>query len=524
MPTGADLLVESLHRHGVRTLFGMPGSHTIALYDALARHGGIRTILIRNEQAGAYAADGYARVTGQPGVICTTAGPGATNALSGIGEAWNDSIPVLLVAGQVNHDRMHQECGNYHEIDLEGIFRPCTKYVRTIMDNAAIPDAVQSAFLGMTSGRPRPAALFFPQDLQKQEGDWKAESLVSPPLSAFPAPADLDRAVELLQRSRRPIILAGGGALWANAGRELRGVAQRLDCPLVTTLNGKGILDERDPYSLGHARSARGRFALEHADLMLAVGCRFTEVMTGFRKLPVPQPLIQIDIDPDQIGMNHPVEVGLVGHAWNICWTLLKRLDKSRTSQWGDIWQQAKQAQPKRREWLIGMLREVLPDNAVVFTDACEMGYKMHFDYPAYAPRTFFYPSNYIALGWGFPAAVGAAVALPDRPVVCVSGDGGFVMNAQELATAAKYNLHVIAVIHDDSCLGAIKHQQQHFYQERYLDTDLHNPDFLQLANAYGVPATQAGNPEEFRKVLGEAVQRRGPSLIRVPDVWRWLR
>src|ERR1700682_3964440 len=163
MSTGADLLVHELHRHGVRVIFGMPGSHTTAIYAAIERHGGIRTILIRNEQAGAFAADGYARVTGQPGVICTTAGPGATNALTGVAEAWGDSIPVLLVSGQVNHDRLHEECGNYHEIDLEGIFRPCTKYVGTVMDNREIPDMVARAWQVMTVGRPRPGGPTLPQ-------------------------------------------------------------------------------------------------------------------------------------------------------------------------------------------------------------------------------------------------------------------------------------------------------------------------------------------------------------------------
>src|SRR6202048_948019 len=165
MTTGADVLVECLYLQGVRVIFGMPGSHSTALYDALARHGKIRTILVRNEQAGAFAADGYARVTGQPGVICTTAGPGATNALTGVAEAWSDSVPVLLIGGQVNHDRLHEECGNYHEIDLESIFRPCTKYVGTVMDHRQIPDMVAQAFRAMTVGRPRPAALILPQHL-----------------------------------------------------------------------------------------------------------------------------------------------------------------------------------------------------------------------------------------------------------------------------------------------------------------------------------------------------------------------
>ncbi|MBI2806343.1 MAG: thiamine pyrophosphate-binding protein, partial [Planctomycetes bacterium] len=182
--TGADLLVQSLFDQGVRVIFGMPGSHTVAIYDAIHRHGGIRTILIRNEQAGAFAADGYARVTGQPAVICTTAGPGATNALTGIGETWADSVPLLLVTGQVNHDRLHQECGNYHEIDLESILRPCTKFVGTVMDNRQIPGMVADAFRAMTLGRPRPAALILPQDLMASPGSPVGQAFQPDPFAA----------------------------------------------------------------------------------------------------------------------------------------------------------------------------------------------------------------------------------------------------------------------------------------------------------------------------------------------------
>src|SRR6516225_7433239 len=268
--TGADLLVASLYGAGVRVIFGMPGSHTVAIYDALERHGGIRTILVRNEQAGAFAADGYARVIGKPGVICTTAGPGATNALTGIAEAWADSMPVLLLSGQVNHDRLHQECGNYHEIDLEGILRPCTKYVATVMNNCRIPEMVGQAFHVLTTGRPRPVALILPQDLMaaalslgddpKSSGDDiipGGEDSVRVSLQGA-ATLGIADAAALLARAAKPVILAGGGAVWANAGAEARKLAQRLNCPVLTTQQGKGIVDERDPLSLGHARSARG--------------------------------------------------------------------------------------------------------------------------------------------------------------------------------------------------------------------------------------------------------------------------
>jgi acetolactate synthase-1/2/3 large subunit len=529
--TGADLLVQSLYAVGVRVVFGMPGSHTVAIYDAFQRHGGMRTILMRNEQAGAFAADGYARVTGQPGVICTTAGPGATNALTGIAEAWADSVPVLLVSGQVNHDRLREECGNYHEIDLESIFRPCTNFAGTVMMHRRIPFMVVLAFQAMTAGRPRPAALILPQDLMAMplQSDVRISAGIIPSLSedglrpALP-PHEVTLASTLLAQAKHPVLLAGGGAVWANAGAEVRRLAKRLDCPVLTSLNGKGILDERDPLSLGHARSMRGRVALAHADAMLAIGCRFTEVMTGFRKLQVPERLIQIDLNPAEIGMNYPAEIGIVADAKDALQAILAELPAKTASDWSDIWSAARTATRPNAEWLIDTLRAELPDDAVLFTDASEMAYRMHTDFPAYLPRSFFYPSNYIALGWGFPAAIGAAVAFPERVVVSFSGDGGFVMTCQELATAARYQLRIIILIHNDNAYGAIKHLQRIKYEGRYRDTDLNNPDFLQLAHAFGVSARRAGDAVSFAAALREAIGQRGPFVIEIPDQWRYLR
>lgn len=523
--TGADILVQAIHAAGVRVVFGMPGSHTVAIYDAIERHGGIRTILVRNEQAGAFAADGYARVTGRPGVICTTAGPGATNALTGIGEAWADSVPVLLLAGQVNHDRLHQECGNYHEIDLQSIFRPCTKFVGTVMEHRHIPGMVADAFAAMTTGRPRPAALILPQDVMAAQGTngGRADEFGTA-LPSRPTNVAIDAAVSILTAAQHPVVLAGGGAVWASAGPEIRQLAGRLDCPVLTTLNGKGILDERDPLSLGHARSMRGRVALSHADAMLAIGCRFTEVMTGFRKMQIPKRLIQIDLNPGEIGMNYPAEVAIVADAKAALQAILAELPDKTASDWRDAWPAARAAQRANPEWLIDTLRRELPDDAILFTDASEMAYRMHTDYPAYLPRSFFYPSNYIALGWGFPAALGAAVAIPQRVVVSFSGDGGFVMTCQELATAARYRLRLIVIIHNDNAYGAIKNLQRINYESRYRDVDLNNPDLLQLAAAFGVPARRAADANGLTQALWEAIKQEGPFLIEVPDRWRYLR
>ena len=321
------------------------------------------------------------------------------------------------------------------------------------------------------------------------------------------------------------MILAGGGALWANAAEEIRRLAELLHAPVITTLNAKGLIDEREPWSLGHGRSARARTALSRADAMLAVGCRFTEVFTDWRRMSIPEALVQIDLDPEQIGVNYPVAVGIVADARAAIAMLRQELaGLPRASNWGPILDQARAARHAKPEWLIETLREELPDETPVFTDACEMGYRMQADWPSYGPRRFFYPSNYITLGWAFPAAIGAAVALAGQPVVSVSGDGGFLMTAQELATAVRYRLRVIALVHNDSAYGAIKNIQDRVHGGRYLDTDLNNPDFLALAAAFGVPGHRASSPEQLRAAVRESLARNGPSLIEVPDQWRFLR
>ena len=332
-------------------------------------------------------------------------------------------------------------------------------------------------------------------------------------------------AAALLLAAKRPIILAGGGALWSGAASAVETLAAQLGAPVVTTLNGKGLLDELHPRSLGHARSARARCVLPHADVMLAVGCRFTEVMTDWRRMTVPADLIQIDLEPTQIGMNFPVRIGIVADAKAAVEALSAALPAvPPQSDWDTLCAEARGARPNRPEWIIDTLRNVLPEDVPVFTDACEIGYRMHTDWIARGPRLFFYPSNYITLGWGFPAAVGGSVARAGKAVVSVSGDGGFLMTAQELATATRYRLRVIALVHNDSTYGAIKNIQDRNHDARYLDVELNNPDFLELAAAYGVAGGRATNPDELTSAVRQALDRDGPSLIEVPDRWRYLR
>ena len=526
MPTTADVLASELARWGVRDIFGMPGSHSTSIHDAVGRSGRIRTFLMRNEQAAAFAADGYARVTGRAGVVCTTAGPGATNALTGVAEAWADSVPVLLISGQVNLNAVDRERGDYHEIDLDAIFHAVTAWRGTLRRPGELPALVGEAFQPLTRGRRRPSALFLPQDLLKQECRTDATALHFPPPPVYTAPPEgVVNAAKILSLAKRPVILAGGGALWSEAAEDIRGLATRLDCPVITTLNAKGLIDERSPLSLGHGRSVRAKAILPHADVMLALGCRFTEVFSDWRRMVVPETLIQVDLDPGQVGVHYPVTVGIVADVKATVKAIFDGLGTDgASSNWGDLWRNARALKHPRPEWLIETLRDSLPDDTALFTDACEMGYRMQTDWPAYGPRRFFYPSNYITLGWAFPAAVGASVALEGSHVVSVSGDGGFTMTSQELATVARYRLPVIAIVHNDSTYGAIKNIQRRDHEGRYLDVDLNNPDFPALAAAYGVPASRARTSEELRAAIGEALKRRGPSLIEVPDDWRFLR
>jgi acetolactate synthase-1/2/3 large subunit len=339
------------------------------------------------------------------------------------------------------------------------------------------------------------------------------------------SPADdvIRRAIDLLSQASRPVILAGGGVISSGAESVMEQLARKLDSPIITTLNGKGAVDERSPYSLGHGRTRRAGTVLRRADLMLAIGCRFTEVFTTAGTMPVPKTLIQIDIQPDQIGRNYPVALGIAGDARSVLAATLAGIPQ-RGGKWRASWRRAQTSRQRNPEWFINTLREQIPVSSIVFADACEMGRRMQTDFPAYGPRTFFYPSNYIALGWGLPAAMGAAIGRPGCWTICVCGDGGFMMAAQELSTAVRYRLKLIAVIHNDSTYGAVKAIQRKQHESRYIDTELNNPNFVKLGDSFGVPSCRVEDPLAFADALRKACQVDGPSLIEIPGTWRSLR
>lgn len=531
--TGAEALVECLVRAGVKAVFGMPGSHSVAVYDALSRRlaqtsdtsGSLRHILCRNEQAGAFMADGYARATGEVGVVITTAGPGATNASTGIAEAYADGIPVLLISGQVDSSRVNEERGAYHEMDLQSFFKPITKWNALVQRAEDLVETLAEAFAQLHTPRIRPVQISVPQDF------WQAR-LHRDLLRGFPrdltrgtanrqgSPTSMQHALTMLRDCKSPLIMAGGGVIAADATSEIRHLAERLHAPVITTTMGKGAVPESHDWSLGHARSSAAKEALPHTDVMVAVGCRFTEVVTEHWRMVVPRRLIQIDIDPDQIGANYRVEVGIVGEAKSILQQILRELPAVTGNAWDNRLLSMKASPQPSRHWAISVMREVLPPEAIVMSDTCELGHAMETDFPVDYPRTFNYPANFIALGWGLPAAVGAKVGAPEWTVVSLSGDGGFLMTSQELATMARYRLPVLAVVHNDSSYGAMKRIMRNRYESRFFEVDLNNPDLVQYASSFGVAAFRSDSEASFRAALQTALNLKQPAVIEVRTEW----
>jgi len=530
--TGAELLLECLMRAGVRNIFGMPGSHSVAVYDALQHYTShnatgesINHILCRNEQAGAFMADGYARTTGEVGVLITTAGPGATNASTGIAEAYSDGIPVLLISGQVDSPRVREERGAYHEMDLQSFFAPITKWNTLVRRIEELPAALSEAFLHLRTPRIRPVQISIPQDLwsaraHRQLLSQFALSGSSTDVARVGSPGAMQQALHMLRQAEAPIICVGGGVISASATSEIGDLAAKIHAPVITTTMGKGAIPESGPWSLGHARSLPAQEALQKADVMLAVGCRFTEVVTNRWQMHVPKRLIQVDIDPDQIGANYRVEVGIVGDAKRVIREILRETPPVDFSLWDKTLPDIQEARPAPRHWVISVMRELLPPETLVMSDTCEMGHTMETDFPVDFPRTFNYPANFISLGWGLPAAIGAQVGAPEWPVVCVCGDGGFLMTGQELATLSRYHLPVIIVLHNDNAYGAMKRIMRNHYESRFFEVDLNNPDFVQYAESFGVRACATNTEASFSAALRTAIRRREPALIEVKTHW----
>jgi acetolactate synthase I/II/III large subunit len=518
--TGGEALVRSLYQEGVRVVFGLPGVQLYGVMAALRDEPRIRFVNTRHEQATSFMADGYARAGGSFGTALVVPGPGLLNAMSGLSTAYSASSPVLMISGQIPRDSIGKDIGLLHEVnDQQECIRPVTKWRRRVLQVADVPAAVREAVIQLRSGRPRPVEIEMPPETMEDEG--LVELL--PPVDVrpqVPSGRDLDRAVEVLLAARKPLIYAGGGVHLAGAHEALGQVAEHLQAGVAQSAEGKGAVSDHNPLSLGAAlwRESALRAHIQEADVVLAVGSRLALVTfkAGTR-------IVQIDADEQEIGRNHKDTLGLVGDARATLEALLERLRAataprpSRKAEHEAL--RATMAAENTMEpnaSIIKSLRAGAPENTILVAGMTQIGYYSRPFWPVYEPRTYLSSSYSGNLGYAYPVALGAKVARPDRPVVAVAGDGGFLFNAQELSTAARHRINVVAVVFNDDSYGNVARDLDESWGGQY-GAELQNPDFMKLAEAYGVVGMRAKEPTEVGRLVREAIEMDRPALVEVP-------
>ncbi len=535
---GARILLESLKREGVDLVFGYPGGTVINLYDELMNMREIRHILPRHEQGGTHAADGYARATGKVGVAIATSGPGATNTITGIATAYMDSIPMVIVTGQVPTPLIGNDA--FQEVDIIGITRPITKHSFLIRNAKDIPEIVRKAFYIARSGRPGPVLIDFPKDVQISQAEFKWPNSIDirgykPNLEGHPR--QVEKAVDMLLASRRPVIYVGGGAIAADAASELTALARVMQIPVTTTLMGLGAFPENDPLALkmlGMHGAYAANMAMTHTDLLLAIGARFDDRVTGKIATFAPNAkIIHVDVDPTSIRKNVRVDLPIVGDTKDVLTKMLASVDSRKKelesylpslSSWHEDIAGWKEKHPIgykqsntviKPQYVIQKLRELAEDDAIMATDVGQhqMWAAQFFEF--HLPRTLLTSGGLGTMGFGLPAAMGAQAAFPKRQVLCVCGDGGVQMNIQEMATLVQQRLPVKIIILNNNFLGMVRQWQELFFDKRYSQTCMELPiDFIKLAEAYGAKGLKADKPSEVERVIREGFAHNGPVIM----------
>lgn len=518
--TGGEALVQSLYREGVRVVFGLPGVQLYGVLAALRDEPRIRFIATRHEQATSFMADGYARAGGDFGTALVVPGPGLLNAASGLSTAYSASSPVLMIAGQVPKANIGKNIGLLHEVnDQLDAIAPITKWRKRVLEVAEVPAAVREAVYQLRTGRPRPVEIEMPPETMEDEGEVE---LYEPTLTERPAApaADIDKAAEMLLASERPVIYAGGGVHLSAAHEALAAVAEYLQAGVVESAEGKGAISNHSDLALGAAfwRESPLRAYVHAADVVLAAGSRLA--LVSFER---GQRIIQIDVDGEEIGRNHPNTFGLMGDARATLEGLLERLRAAappraslkaeREALRAEV---AAAAVQEPQASILKALRAGTPEDAIFVAGMTQVGYYSRPLWPVYHPRTYLSSSYSGNLGYAYPVALGAKVARPDRPVVSVSGDGGFLYNAQELATAVRHRINVVAVVFNDNAYGNVARDLDEAWGGEY-GARLHNPDFMKFAEAFGVAGLRAKDPLEVGKLVGKAVDMDCPVLVEVP-------
>jgi acetolactate synthase-1/2/3 large subunit len=517
--TGAEILIESLKREGVEVMFGYPGGSVLPIFDKLY-DADIRFILTRHEQGAAHAADGYARATSKVGVCLATSGPGATNLTTGIANAYMDSIPIVAITGQVKTFLIGNDA--FQEADITGVTRSITKHNYLVKDTKDLARIVREAFYIASTGRPGPVLIDIPVDVQQKDIEfiWPEEVEIrgyNP--TCFGHPGQIKKAAKFISQSKKPIIYAGGGIISSGAHHELKTFAEKIGAPVTMTLMGLGGFPGTHPLSLGmlgmHG-TAYANHAIMESDLIIAIGARFDDRVTGRLDAFAPNALIiHIDIDPSSISKNVKVDIPIVGDAKNILGQLLEEINKvPDTTDWLKTIESWKKKYPLtykdngkiKPQYVIEQIYEATRGEAIITT---EVGQNQMWSCQWYKytnPRTFISSGGLGTMGFGFPAAMGAKVGCPDKIVFDIAGDGSIQMNIQELATCVCNKIHVKVAILNNGYLGMVRQWQEMFYKKRYSFTTLYNPDFVKLAESYGAAGIRVTKKEDVRPAIEKAI------------------
>ena len=534
--TGAEIVIECLKREGVKHIFGYPGGVVLNIFDLLYDDKDLKLILTRHEQGAVHAADGYARSTGKPGVVLVTSGPGATNTVTGLATAYMDSIPVVVLSGQVPTKLIGNDA--FQEADIVGITRPCTKHNYLVKDVSDLARTIREAFYIATTGRPGPVLIDLPKDVTSDKTNFHWPEKVV--LRGYNPKYEgnkwmIKQAAGLIQKAKRPVVIAGGGVISSNATKELKELAELARIPVIMTLMGLGAFPGTHELSLGmpgmHG-SYYANKAIQEADLLVSVGMRFDDRVTGRISDFAPHAkIIHIDIDPTSIRKNVRVDVPIVGDAKRVLKELVQELKKSDKKQWEAVkkaW--LKQIDKWKKEhpltyefdeevikpqYVVERLYKLTKGEAIISTEVGQNQMWAAQFYKFDRPRTLLTSGGLGTMGYGFPAAMGAQVAFPNKIVIDVAGDGSFQMNIQELATCVTYKLPVKIAILNNMYLGMVRQWQELFYSERYSYSYLDVvPDFVKVAEAYGAVGLRATKPSEVDDVIKEALKVKDKPVV----------
>lgn len=533
--SGARIFIEALKKEGVKELFGYPGGVILPIYEEIYHCKEIKHYLVRHEQGAVHAAEGFARVTGKPGVVLVTSGPGACNTVTGIANAYYDGYPIVVFTGQVSSELIGNDA--FQEADIVGITRPCCKHNYLVKDVRDLARIIKEAFHIATTGKPGPVVIDLPKDVLTSKTEFVYPDTIKLPgynPTYIGHPMQINKALNLLYEAQRPVILAGGGVVSSDSSVELTKLARALHVPVANTLMGTGAFPGEDENALG-LTGMHGNYwanmAITNCDVLFAIGTRFSDRVTGNLEKYCPDAkIIHVDIDPCSISKNVPVDIPIVGHCKNILTDMLESLDEKKLAECNPIrnewlkqvheWKQTKIVPTRKTEKLypqhvIEKIYQYTKDKDVII--ATEVGQHQMWSAQLFKfkeSRRFISSGGLGTMGFGFPSAMGAQVAFPDRLVIDIAGDGSIQMNIQELATCVEYNIPVKVCIINNGYLGMVRQWQGHLYNNHFSESCISAPDFVKVAEAYGATGFRVNKEEEIESTLQKAIETPGPVFI----------